>query len=49
MMSLVGRMGCSRAELAACDGVPACETCSLAWFDEGAAEMGVLVGDTVVI
>lgn len=29
--------------------MPACETCSLAWFDEGVAERGALVGETLVI
>ena len=42
-------MGCSLSKLAACDGVPACELCSLAWFDEGDAETEVSVGDTLVI
>ena len=42
-------MGCSRAKWAACDGVPASGTCSLAWFDDGAAETGGLVGDTLVV
>ena len=42
-------MACSLARLAACDGVRASRTCSLAWSDERVAETGGLVGDTLVL
>ena len=49
VMSLESGIVCSRAKVGARDGVPAFEPCSLAWFDEFAAERGDLVGDTLVI